>query len=125
MSRLLQPGLGDYLDRLSILQLKIADGRERGRDIRHFETERAAIWAAVGTTAPRELITVVERLAATNRAIWEATDYLLAARTVWPAVAEPDVYLIADHAMRVLQLNEDRAELVRILNGTSAPEKLR
>ena len=124
MSRLLHPGLGDYLDRLTILQLKIADGRERGRDISHFETERAAIWAAVGTT-PSHAVGVGERLAAINRAIWEATDFLLAARVAWPHVAEPDVYLIADHAMRVLQLNEDRAELVRILNGTRAPEKLR
>ena len=83
-----------------------------------------AIWAAVGTT-PSHAVGVGERLAAINRAIWEATDFLLAARVAWPHVAEPDVYLIADHAMRVLQLNEDRAELVRILNGTRAPEKLR
>lgn len=124
MSRLLQPGLGDYLDRLSILELKIADGLSRGRDVAHFEVERAEILTKV-TPSPSTAVRMCDRLASINRAIWEATDYLLAARVAWPHVAEPDVYLIADHAMRVLQLNEDRAELVRILNGTSAPEKLR
>lgn len=124
MSRLLHPGLGDYLDRLSILDLKIADGRQRGRDITHFEAERAEIAQRPGVAPACERLSY-RTLVTTNRRLWEATDYLLAARTVWPAVAEPDVYLIADHAMRVLQLNEDRAELVRILNGTSAPEKLR
>lgn len=124
MSRLLHPGLGDYLDRLSILELKIADGLQRGRDVAHFETERAEIAQQPGVAPACERLTY-RALATANRRLWEATDYLLAARTVWPHVAEPDVYLIADHAMRVLQLNEDRAELVRILNGTSAPEKLR
>lgn len=124
MSRLLHPGLGDYLDRLSILELKIADGLQRGRDISHFETERAAIAQQPGVAPACEQF-AYRALATANRRLWEANDYLLAARVAWPHVAEPDVYLIADHAMRVLQLNEDRAELVRILNGTSAPEKLR
>ena len=39
----LDPGPGDLIDRLSILNLKIAHGQEAGKDTHHFATERQAI----------------------------------------------------------------------------------
>lgn len=123
MSALLHPGLGDYLDRWTILELKITHGESFGRDCAHFHAEQRALRlhpgldAAIETPEGRRLFTI-------NAAIWTHTDYLLQALPAWPNVREEDIYAIADKAIQILKLNEARARLVQQLNGGPA-EKLR
>lgn len=73
--KLLNPNLGETIDRLTILERKIVEGRRQGRLVASFTVERDALYAhmkVLGMAAgflPQFL-----RLAAINAAIWDATD---------------------------------------------------
>ena len=147
--RLINPGLGEVADRLTILALKIAHASEAAIDPAHYVNERNALLVLLrGTSLDTD--GVRERLfdlAAVNACLWHAEDDLRALRRdaddYLPGLRDEgrspaalaaarqsvnDVYLmIGPLAVRIQTLNDQRADLVRALNklaGTDlGPEK--
>ncbi|MGH7534415.1 MAG: hypothetical protein ACREMG_02395, partial [Gemmatimonadales bacterium] len=76
MSRLINPGLGDYLDRLAILELKIQHGESAGKDVGHFCRERNAILPKVATISTGFPIEDYTSLVVVNSRLWRAEDEL-------------------------------------------------
>ena len=122
--RLINYGLGEITDRLSILSLKKLFGEQAGRDIAHWRNEQTALLVQ---TRNRTLnLELSLELAAVNAALWHKEDELRAYRrhggTVVPAVA------IVSCAFRIQELNDQRAALVHKINelagDASAAEKL-
>lgn len=134
MSRLINPGTGDYLDRLTILALKLLYGEQAGKETKHFRDERNAILGKVGLkTLDLEGLT---ELATVNAALWHAEDQLRdcrnrpeAARAEWVgSIAGGKTFLqeVCDLAFRIQALNDRRAALVTALNqkaGDTRPEE--
>ncbi|HEY9016198.1 MAG TPA: hypothetical protein VIM84_14180 [Gemmatimonadales bacterium] len=122
--RLLNPGLGELVDRLTILGLKIIHGREIEKDVSHWEAEQVAIADRLLIHLPRstgEAIAVAADLAAVNAALWQAEDALRAYRRA--SAASADWEDIAGCAFRIQRLNDMRASLIRDLSDGPA-EKL-
>ncbi len=72
---LLHPTVGDMVDRLIVLELKIAVGKEKGKPVAHFEAERTEIDRELdGRMAPSLLSRELERL---NAAIWAGIDEIM------------------------------------------------
>lgn len=124
MSRLVNPGAGDIADRLTILALKILHGQAAGKDVAHFISERNSLLVLLRN---RELngswFEHVLTLAAVNAALWQRTDemrLLLRLRGLdgaWPTAER--VLEAANCGCAILQLNDDRARLVRLINELS------
>jgi hypothetical protein len=123
MGRLANPGLGDILDRLSILALKIVHGEDRGRDISPFVAERAALLRQlvddpnslpnIGTALSTALFFAQMELGAVNAALWQAEDQLRA----WRGPSAPPSP--EELAVRIQALNDRRAALIDDLNDVS------
>ena len=121
MSRLINPGAGDLVDRLTILALKILHGQAAGKDVTHFVTERNALLVALRN---RELngswFEHVLSLAAVNAALWQLTDEMrgyLGLETLKAPVIEWEP--AARCGIGIMHLNDDRARLVRTINELS------
>lgn len=119
MGKTINPGIGELSDRLSILCLKILFGRHSGKEIAHFETEKAAILTAVRTrTLNGKWFEAYSELAAVNAALWHAEDALREFRGSGSigsfAVAVVDG--IVKLAFQIQSLNDERADLVARLN---------
>lgn len=116
---LIDPSLGEFLDRLSILRLKIEHGEAEDKDVSHFRDEQQGILSRLRTV---NLMTLpFEKLADINQALWESTDALRI------AIATHDEPLQARFGRIILRLNDQRAELVRQINeahGDFRVEKL-
>lgn len=124
MSRLLNPGLGDYADRLSILTLKIDIYGHQALPTAHLCAERMklleqqpAVGRAFGID-PR-----CYRLHSVNRRIWEGIERIEWLGHAWPRVTSDDVYEIAEEAVALQRLNLERAELVRLISGEDTPKE--
>lgn len=124
MSRLLNPGLGDYLDRATILRLKIRQARELGADYSHFQTELDAIEERVGGLA-QWAHQPAWKLAEVNQRLWTLNDQI-AVYVNQPLGEFPQLapFNLAEYALDQYRLNLERADLVRQLNGGGPPEKL-
>ena len=112
MSRLIDPGLGDYLDRLTILHLKLRYGGLSGKPTAHFSKEADVIETKISlrtSVKPGE----VAELAAVNAALWEAEDTLRRLRT------SADVAPIAAVAIRIQTLNDARAGVIEAINRSA------
>lgn len=123
MARLLNPGLGDYLDRWTILDLKIQHAITLGRPTQHFVAEQREITRIVGPDGLAD--THLQELHQLNKGVWELGDILQQAAKVWPKIAEDAAYMIAEAAVTQYKLNEERARVVYTLNGFDLPEKVR
>lgn len=122
MGKLLDPGIGEICDRLSILSLKIVHGRLAGKAVAHFEAERDGL-ERVRQEAPRQIAVNVLELAAVNAALWQYTDVLRAANDNGSC----EEALVARMGIAILQLNDHRAQIVAAINaaaGTAHVEKL-
>ncbi len=126
--KLIDPGIGELSDRLTILALKILFGTEAGKDVSHFVKEQTSILAKLRS---RDLngawFTDYTDLAVVNAALWHAEDDLRALRDGGPKT--PTGWEeIGRLAMRIQSLNDDRALLVGRINintgDTSAQEKV-
>lgn len=124
MSRLLNPGLGDYADRLSILTLKIDIYGQQALPTAHLCAERMklveqqpAVERAFGVD-PRG-----HRLHSVNRRIWEGVELIERLGRMWPRVTSDDVYELAGAAVDLQRLNRERAELVRLISGEDTPKE--
>lgn len=127
--RLVNVGLGEIADRLTILALKIATAAQEGKDAGHFVTERAALLVKFRAT-PLDSGPIVEAflgLAATNALLWHAEDEMRAFRES-PTGYKDREREVAAVAFRIQSLNDQRAAFVRTLNQLAGsdlgPEKL-
>lgn len=124
MSRLINFGPGEIVDRLSILALKLTHGQAAGKSVDHFQAE----WDAL-VKYPIPFIELpvanVIRLTTVNGLLWQAEDDL---RKWRPGLTDYEAHLVADLAFRIQDLNDQRATLVQTINqvtGTSVgSEKL-
>lgn len=133
--RVHNPGVGEVLDRLSILALKRLHGRAAGKDIGHWEEEADQLqdllrreWVSL----PNTMYGVVIRLTVVNSALWAAEDEL---RDYREAAEEgdpdrrPSLTAVRDLAFRIQHLNDERTALVGNLNYLASglvppPEKV-
>lgn len=116
MSRLVNPGVGEVCDRLTILSLKRLHGKSDGRSIEHFDREWATLHTQIrGRTLNGCWFEATLELAAVNAALWEATDALRLTLTC--DIEIPQVTLTqASLGVRILKLNDERARLVAKIN---------
>jgi hypothetical protein len=120
MARLVNPGLGDKVDRLSILTLKL---RHHGHQ-EHWAREAAVL--EVETRAVPVRLAV--ELTAVNAMLWQAEDELRRYRDVDAAGDHDfDWKTAALCAFRIQDLNDTRAQLVQQINAHAGddlgPEK--
>ena len=118
--RLVNIGLGEVADRLSILALKIAYAEQDGKEATHFATERAALMTKLTAfTISTGALEAIFGLATVNGMLWHAEDVIRefrrAAGDVIP-VEERTRDAVVMVAFRIQQLNDQRATLVRALN---------
>lgn len=115
---LLNPDVGDILDRITILHLKLVHAKEA-----HWEQQLTALYDRLGLAqgGPHCLqisaLRMVQELAAVNAAIWQATDEMTAAEKT----LETDVEragMAAATFVRCFAWNRRRQELIRQLNDT-------
>lgn len=128
--KLVNPGPGEQTDRLTILALKILFGVEAGKDVAHFERERAVLLTQVRARASQVDLEAVLALAAVNAALWHAEDDLRALRrgvmlSLSAALDSKEGIALAVYqqagevAFRIQDLNDQRAKLVGEINARS------
>jgi hypothetical protein len=117
VSRLLNYGVGEIVDRLTILELKILTGTEKGYPLEHWETERTQLLTKIhARTLNGAWFDHVLGLAGINAMIWHAEDDLRAWRSPDHVYTMADLDLIRILAFRLQTLNDRRAELVYRIN---------
>lgn len=120
MARLIDPGLGEICDRLTILSLKILHGGQRGKRVEHFTSEQTALLQQVRSrTLNAVWFDKVLELAAVNAALWQAEDQLRAYRQDAKVGAVGVEALWEDAAIcafRIQELNDQRAGLIKAIN---------
>lgn len=114
--RLLDPGVGEITDRLTILSLKILFGEQAGKATTHFRAERTSLLAKIRS---KDLNGVwfdkVLDLAAVNAALWHCEDAMRDWRNA-PMLPAASLQSVADLAFRIQELNDQRAALVQGIN---------
>lgn len=116
---LVNPGLGQITDRLTILELKILAATEEDAPTEHWEAERRQLLAKIHSrTLNGAWFDWVLGLAATNARIWHAEDDLRVWRIRDPGIGYTagDGEAIRILAFRLQRLNDRRAELVHRIN---------
>ena len=124
MGRIVNVGLGEVCDRLSILSLKILYGELKEIDVSHFQRERAALLPKLSATAAGRWTEHYVDLAAVNAALWQAEDQLRSYKDT-RKIADGDAIVAC--AFRIQEWNDKRAELIRQINalvGDAVQEKL-
>ncbi len=126
MARLINPGTGDVLDRLSILSLKILHaGYLAGKDVDHFRNERNALLTQIRAGNSFSLwIDEYQQLGAVNAALWYAEDELRALRNrpeerraQWAGFSDKTFWQEAGEcAFKIQSLNDERARLIDTIN---------
>lgn len=120
--RVLNPGPGEIVDRLTVVARKIVEGGERGE---HFKDEMMELVQFYNNNCRTidGAISLVISLAAINAAIWQREDELRAYRLGKP----PGTTDFTQLAFRIQELNDRRADLVKQINvaaGIVREEKL-
>lgn len=124
MSRLLNPGLGDYVDRATILRLKIRQARDLDVDHSHFQQELDELEERIGGLE-QWMAQPANALARINERLWELNDRIRDAEKIFDRVYSSEHrWQLAQIAIDQYRWNLKRAELVAILNGGGPPEKL-
>jgi hypothetical protein len=134
--RVLNPGPGELCDRLTVLELKLENGRARCVDVSAWEEEKKEIGDELegkfNVTDDKEAPTfdLVTKLRALNKLIWEGIDkqHDFAKRN--PHLSDVDdasIREIAQVGITVMEWNDARARLIGELNalyGIKRPEKV-
>ena len=129
MARLVNPGLGDCLDRLGILMLKL---RHHGHQ-EHWANEAATLEARTRSAPVR----LAMELTVVNAMLWQAEDELRELHAVYPGLEQArgnnavditaPLQRVARCAFRIQDLNDSRAALVQQINQQNGddlgPEK--
>ena len=133
MGRLTNPGIGDIVDRLTILSLKILSGTEQGKDTAHWRNEQVILLSQIrARTLDGPWFPLALDLAAVNGMLWHAEDDLRALRQIDLAqdseATRQGEATAARTGFRIQELNDRRAGLIESINQISgddpAPEKL-
>lgn len=112
--RLINFGVGEMSDRLTILAMKILAGAEKGQDVRHFETERQALLSKIAArTLNGSWFSHLLELGAVNAAIWKATDDL---RDLDGSRGYANDSEAASLAFKMQRLNDQRSHLIEEIN---------
>lgn len=123
MARLLNPGIGDICDRLTILALKILHAGDR--PVEHFVTERNGLLTKLrASTLNGSWFEHVLSLGAVNARLWALEDEI---RRLRRQDDEKDARTVACVAFAIADLNDERARLVGLINeltGDPFQEKL-
>lgn len=125
MSRLVNPGLGDVLDRLSILSLKILHGEFAKKDVTHWKVERSQLQPQVNARSNGAWFQFALDLAAVNSALWHAEDEMRVIRADEPTPeSQPGTMMRAGVvAIRIQELNDQRAALVGAINDLAGDNR--
>ena len=122
--RVLNPGPGEVVDRLTIVARKIVEGKEKAE---HFHKEMEELfhwWENRSFGEVNEgFAKAAYLLAAVNAALWQLEDKVREFREGRP----PGTADFSQLAFRIQQLNDRRAELVKEINaqyGVVREEKL-
>lgn len=120
MSRLVNYGIGDAIDRLTILALKRLYGEAAGKPVEHFQKEATVLHTQItARTLNGAWFAPALDLAAVNGALWRAEDELRDYRRGWDvdvSTLPPFAGDIVRLAFRVQELNDQRAALVEVVN---------
>ena len=109
--RLINPGPGEYCDRLSILALKISHGEDRGVSTDHFRKEWAAILPKLCAVSGTAFLETYTKLVVVNARLWQAEDRLREFRA-----AGGELEAVAQVAYQIQALNDARAGLIAGIN---------
>jgi hypothetical protein len=128
MGRLLNPGLGELMDRMSILTLKISRAPS-GTSTTHFRDEHAQLrhrvdHITIGTPLQQsaDLAHELEELLKANTKLWDLEDHMAFQAQVDPSLrAEPGV--IANLGMAIWQTNRYRNALIAKINRLAGTER--
>jgi hypothetical protein len=120
MGRLHTPGLGEKLDRITILELKEEHIARKtgGDDFIPFRDERHAIEATVPVLMAAQL-DIVAHLRNVNGQLWDAEDYMREMRPKQHQLTETEVYDVVRAAFTITELNDRRAALIGQLNESA------
>jgi len=119
MTRLVNFGLGEICDRVSILALKILHGAAKGIDVAHFQREQSVLTTKLLASDKGKWIELYAELTAVNAALWYAEDMI---RTL-----KDDLPRAGALGLRIAELNDRRSELVQQINawvGDKVQEKV-
>jgi hypothetical protein len=128
--KLVNPGIGEISDRLTILTLKILIGVEQGKETTHWETERAALLVQIRARTLNAIwFEALLELAGINALIWHNEDDLRILRQRWMNWERSDSSGLTGSeerkrieieagsvGFRSQRLNDRRAELVQQIN---------
>ena len=126
--RLINFGVGEISDRLSILALKLLHGTEAEKDVKHWRDEQNVLLPKITTRALGwSWFVNYTELAAVNATIWQGEDQLRGYRKLSPSLIEVNCPDILSVAFRLQELNDRRAELIEAINKETGdhigPEK--
>jgi hypothetical protein len=123
--KLLDYGLGEVLDRLSILALKISHAADLGKPVDHFTRERSKLLVQATTRVTGKVFECYAELAVVNARIWQGEDSLRGLRKI----AGVSLSLSADEAQAALatafelqHLNDRRAALIGEINRAAGDD---
>lgn len=122
--RLVDPGPGELLDRLTILGLKIKAATDRGLETKHFTEEREQIvhllygWSLVSSVYKEREAEWTRALTDANQRVWEAIDLQRIAKK------EFDTLGLARWGLKALDGNDDRAAIIREINKACSPNSV-
>jgi hypothetical protein len=114
MGKLIDPKLGDYVDRYTILALKTQHTNETGLIAESDAIQRLVPWIDMR-------LALVVRITMVNTLLWVATDEF--DKAISDALATCDDRIVARLAMKLRRLNRRRAELVAELSGLDEAAK--
>lgn len=115
--RLVNVGVGELIDRLTILDLKIEHCPTDG--IAHFANERSAILTKLRTReATWPVVEWAFELAMVNGLLWHQEDLIRTARRQLAdhPLGEDELRVVVKIAFRIQELNDHRASMVERIN---------
>lgn len=118
MTRLINFGLGEIVDRLTIVALKMQHGVG---EVGPWQHERQEL---ISLIKPHTADTVPEwaDLAAVNNQLWHAEDIMRGYRERKHHLTTTELFDVAESAMRIQELNDERAELIRSINQSQGDD---
>lgn len=122
MGRLLNPGLGELADRLTILELKLGHA-PAGMDVEHFRAEHAQVQMRIDNllkhVQQRLLIVAhVRQLKAQNAVLWELEDRMATAAKDVHAQDYREVAVLGTDIWRANQIRNQVIAEINALAGT-------
>lgn len=135
MGRLLNPGVGELVDRLTILRLKILHGAPQPAGASgafdHFRAEEAQInmlLDRMGHPASNDVLVAQMKLQQTNAELWQLEDQMAAYARARDVLEGDTPYACTRVATEIWRLNRHRNTLIneinQLANTDRGPEKL-